>query len=299
MKRPILPILLFVGFTLAAALTGYGSYQRTEQMVQADLNQALRKMIGSRKGPIVSADTIRAYRLLSAQAGEAVAVSVADPRLRQFLNDKRLRKKTYISYTLAHPTTNERLLADSGMVQSDTFHVRINQDEVFAVKSYAQLSASLIFSLSDQRMSLLFSLLACLSMLFPIAKVRRRQPSGLAWIPTSPAAATTTETGTPSWGGLRYNAASGRFERDGEGPVRFTPMQQQLMEMFYRAPEHRLSQKEICEALWPKKDNPQETLYTLVRRLKQVLAQSSSLRIEVDRSHGYEIAEVLPNKQNH
>ena len=69
--------------------------------------------------------------------------------------------------------------------------------------------------------------------------------------------------------------------------VRLTPMQQQLMEMLWQSPSHKLSKTEICDALWPKKEDASETLYTLVRRLKPIIEEHSNLKIEVDRGRAY------------
>ena len=46
---------------------------------------------------------------------------------------------------------------------------------------------------------------------------------------------------------------------------------------------------EICDALWPKKPDAHETLYTLVRRLKPVIEQQSDLKIVSDRSKAYRL----------
>ncbi len=90
-----------------------------------------------------------------------------------------------------------------------------------------------------------------------------------------------------TFGGLTY--AEGRFLNSRHEEVRFTPMQQQLMEMFFRSPSHSLSKAEICATLWPKKPDASETLYTLIRRLKPIIEQHSSLEIESDRSKAYRL----------
>ena len=69
--------------------------------------------------------------------------------------------------------------------------------------------------------------------------------------------------------------------------VKLTPMQQQLMEMLWQSPSRQLSKTEICDALWPKKPDANETLYTLIRRLKPIIEQHSDLKIEVDRGKSY------------
>ena len=95
--------------------------------------------------------------------------------------------------------------------------------------------------------------------------------------------------GMPRYGGLRYSESEARFF-DAEGEhVKLTPMQQQLMELFFHSPNHTLSKTEICEALWPKKEDASETLYTLIRRLKPIIEQHSDLKIEVDRGKAYEL----------
>lgn len=69
--------------------------------------------------------------------------------------------------------------------------------------------------------------------------------------------------------------------------LRLTPMQYALMEMFYLSASHSLSKPHICRSLWPGKDNAEETLYTLIRRLKPVIEQCSNLRITTDRGRAY------------
>lgn len=71
--------------------------------------------------------------------------------------------------------------------------------------------------------------------------------------------------------------------------IKLTPMQQQLMEMFMSAPGYTLTKQQICDALWPKKDDASETLYTLIRRLKPIIEQHSDLKIEVDRGRAYQL----------
>ena len=92
-----------------------------------------------------------------------------------------------------------------------------------------------------------------------------------------------------AFGGLAYSEAEGRFYDAMGKQVRLTPMQQQLMEMFFRSESHQLSKTEICEALWPKKDDANDTLYTLIRRLKPIIEEHSELKIESDRGRAYEL----------
>ena len=86
-----------------------------------------------------------------------------------------------------------------------------------------------------------------------------------------------------------YSEAEGRFFAADGNVMKLTPMQHQLMTMFFQSPSHSLSKAEICEALWPKKPDASDTLYTLIRRLKPVIEQHSDLKIESDRSKSYRL----------
>ena len=75
-----------------------------------------------------------------------------------------------------------------------------------------------------------------------------------------------------AFGGLAYSEAEGRFYDTNGQQVRLTPMQQQLMEMFFRSESHA-----------------NDTLYTLIRRLKPIIEAHSNLMIESDRGRAYEL----------
>lgn len=131
-----------------------------------------------------------------------------------------------------------------------------------------QVSAATIFSLSDQRPSMILWSMALLWGLLCLYQHRRILSLGL-------------------YGGLALQY--GRFV-DAKGcEVKLTPMQQQLMEMLWLSPSHKLSKAEICDALWPKKEDASETLYTLIRRLKPIIEEHSNLKIESDRGKSYEL----------
>ena len=129
-----------------------------------------------------------------------------------------------------------------------------------------QVSTATIFSLSDQRPSMVLWTMVLLWSLFCLYRHRQRIALGM-------------------YGGLALQ--EGRFI-DAKGTVvKLTPMQHQLMEMLWQSPTHQLSKKEICDALWPKKEDASETLYTLIRRLKPIIEQHSNLKIEADRGKSY------------
>lgn len=141
-------------------------------------------------------------------------------------------------------------------------------------KAYAHCSEATIFSLSDQRPTVVLWTLTLMWALFCFYRHRHEmlQMAGML-----------------QYGGLCFAEAEGTFY-DAKGQrIKLTPMQQQLMEMFFRSEAHQLTKTEICDALWPKKPDASETLYTLIRRLKPVVEQHSDLKIESDRGRAYEL----------
>ena len=139
-------------------------------------------------------------------------------------------------------------------------------------KAYAHCSEATIFSLSDQRPAALLWVLTGFWAMF----VWHRRTAALLPVGNG-------------FGGLTYSETEGRFYTVDGNVMKLTPMQHQLMEMFFQSPSHSLSKTEICEALWPKKPDASDTLYTLIRRLKPVIEQHSNLRIESDRSKAYRL----------
>ena len=129
-----------------------------------------------------------------------------------------------------------------------------------------QVSTATILSLSDQRPAMVLWSIALLWGLFCMYQHRRKMTLGL-------------------YGGLALQ--NGRFVNAKGCEVKFTPMQQQLMEMLWLSPSHQLTKAEICDALWPKKPDASETLYTLIRRLKPIIEEHSDLKIESDRGKSY------------
>ena len=117
----------------------------------------------------------------------------------------------------------------------------------------AKCSTAMIWSLSDQRLSAWLTVMALLSLALSFRGRRQSQP----------------------------------ITMDSFSATHLTPMQRQLMEMFVASGSHRLSKHEICDALWPKKDDASETLYALISRLKRELDKTSNYDIISDRGRAY------------
>ncbi len=140
-------------------------------------------------------------------------------------------------------------------------------------QGYANCSMASVLALSDQRLPLALTLAALLWMAASMHHLRQRR-QGMIVV-----------------GGMMMDETQTRFYDLSRQPVALTPMQQQLMAMFFRAEDHRLSKQEICDALWPRKPDASETLYTLVRRLKPVVEAHGGMRIVSDRGKDYRLQE--------
>ena len=137
----------------------------------------------------------------------------------------------------------------------------------------ANCSFATTFMMSDQKASGSILLVGMLWLLGSLWYVRRNRPElivqGLAY------------------GGIVYN--NDKFMTQSGEQIHLTPMQHSLLKMFITADTHTLSKQEICDRLWPKKPDANDTLYTLIRRIKPILETHSTLKIESDRGKSYSL----------
>ena len=226
-----LPILIFLALCLTAMATCYGNYRCAEREIEGDMQQALAKTINEKGVETMRQDSIRAYKNMCHAEGETMTIAVGDETLRRYLHNPQLRNKAYITYTVGK--------------ENGRWKVSFNTE--------TQCSAAMIWSLSDQRLTLVLTVMALLSLAFSFRGGRQLQP-----------------------------IAMGNFSE-----AHLTPMQRQLMEMFISSDSHRLSKHEICNTLWPKKDDANETLYALISRLKRELSRTTDFDIVSDRGRAY------------
>lgn len=139
-------------------------------------------------------------------------------------------------------------------------------------QGYANCSAASVLSMSDQRVSGVLSVAALVWGLASLFYFRRPCQEGMTVV-----------------GQLMMSDADQCFYDLHHRRVRLTPMQEQLMRMFFLAPGHQLSKQQICDALWPRKPDASETLYTLIRRLKPIAGEQGNLEIVNERGKDYQL----------
>ncbi len=180
---------------------------------------------------------------------------------RNHLSIAQLKDKSILSYDVSG---TENVLCSRQMAWK-------NNERTILFRSYANCSFMTVFGMSDQRLPLVLSFLGFLWLFLSMRYIRRRTENML------------------SFGSLSYALGEQQFYGTGHRPLKLTPMQEQLMRMFMHSADHRLTKSDICKALWPKKDDAAETLYTLIRRLKPVIEDNSNVRIAVERGKAYEL----------
>ncbi|MGN0047301.1 MAG: helix-turn-helix domain-containing protein [Bacteroides sp.] len=157
--------------------------------------------------------------------------------------------------TINDPTLQQHLKTEALRPKAYiAYHITPRDDDYeVRIEGRANYTMAFVWSVSDQRLTFWLCLGTLLSLLLTI---KRREAA---------TAATPVTT------------------------LHLTPMQERLMDMFMKAPNHKLTKQEICDTLWPNKDNAAETLYTTMRRLRNELHESSDWEIESERGKSYEL----------
>lgn len=202
----------------------------------------------------------RARRSIDSDLSQALSLTIRDKGYERMKQDSIKAYRLLVApsprstvLTIGDPTFQQHIQTEALRSQAYiAYHITTHEDD-FDVKmeGQAHYSLALVWSISDQRLSFWLCLGTLLSLLFSLQ--RRKMIS----------------------------------EEQPLMPLHLTPMQAQLMDMFMQAPHHTLTKQEICDALWPKKENASETLYTTIRRLRNELQHSSDWEIESERGKSY------------
>lgn len=277
MNRRILSVGVFMVLMLSSLLAGRQGYCVAKEAITADLNQALLRMFEERQEDIVTQDSIRAYKRLRQVSDGEVWLAIADRKLCRNLKNRKLKDNTFLSFHIVDEAYPGKF-PEADVISSDTLIVNNEATgTTLAVKSYVRLSAIGIFRMSDQRWSFLLAFAALLWAAGTAFLFRKKE----------------TLAGTVSYGGLSYSPEDKCFYDASHALVHFTPMQYRLMLMLWQAPSHSVSKEEICALLWPKKADANDTLYTLVKRLKPILEACSELQLVAHKGRSYAL-EIKP-----
>ena len=289
MKRKVSAANLSIAITFLLILLsfgfGYRSYSQAEQRVVSDLNQALQRTVLQHKGLWLNADTIQTYAKLQEVMGTPVSVSGFHRAFTEALSITGLKDVSTLSLHILKKNAPATVFNEipAGCLASDTL----------VWLSTTADASGLTLSSGDMPAAQL----PCCSA-YPSRQFRQH----CYWPPCcgedSPFFYFHRHTKTNAsngqqqenfitFGNLSLSLQEACFYNEQQEKLKLTPMQYTLMEMFYLSSSHLLFKSDICQSLWPGKDNADETLYTLIRRLKPIVEDNSNLRITTDRGRAY------------
>lgn len=281
-------VLLLISFSY-----GFQIYNQTERAIIADLNQALQRTIMQNSSKWISIDTLKTYSHLSSVFGNPVSIESYNQEFSEALSFAEIKEKTGIIVQVKNkketanpqPVTGKEL--SKHYLASDTviwisanpgLPGSMHEDIGISFQGYANYSPFEIFRIMDKKIPGLFLILSFIaaSVYFWLRRFRTGEEER-------------NETDEPSvvFGNLSLAQHKASFYKEDGEKLKLTPQQYDLMEMFFRSSTHILTRSEICDTLWPGKMNADETLNTLVRRLRPLVEDNSNLKITTDRGRAY------------
>ena len=253
--------LIPLAFMIASVITCCFSYSNAKQNIANDLNDAIFALANENSELWTRPDTIAAIRHMYETTHKPLIYQASDVNFR----NPSLKDEAYFTLALvdtnngSHRIGGNKIASDSIIIMPE----RAADGLAIQVQGFADCSVASIFSASDQTLpGILFSLsiLSMASMLIWKRKETETPEAEFIAIPTSPSL-------------------------DG---IKLTPMQRQLARMLLEAPDMKVDKRSLCESLWGNKSNAEESLYTLVKRTKNALAQAN-MEIVCNRGDSYEL----------
>ncbi len=283
--KPYHSILIFAVLVMSAAFSSVSNYRHAQYAIIQDMDQALLQTLQERQDRWITPDTIESYR-----SHLRIDLLKETSILSYVLDDKRKARKG--NFYEDSKNGKGGFLQEADSRNRTASNGQLNSRQMLlgkhSVQGYANVSMADVFGMSNQRTPLSLTLTAMAWAIFAVYYHRRKQEE-IVGIASSKIASNGSEA-IASFGSLSYSATDDCFyNKEGEEAIKFTPMQHQLMQMFFENERHSLTKQEICAALWPKKPDASETLYTLIRRIKPIVESQSNLMIESERGRAYRL----------
>ena len=196
------------------------------------------------------------------------------------VKNKKAIDKSVTDATSGKDQTKNYLASDTVIWLSANLNLPESSQEDLGIsfQGYVNYSASDVLALTDKKAPLLLLLLALMAGCLSWFLMRRKQ-----------AEAPVQKENLIAFGNLTFSCDKACFYKEDQEKLRLTPQQYKVMEMFYLTSSHILARTDICEALWPGKENADETLNTLIRRLRPLIEENSNLKITTDRGRAYQL----------
>ena len=250
-----------LAFMIASVITCCCSYSNAKRNIANDLNDAMFALANENRDLWTRPDTIAAIRHLHETTHKPLLYQASDVNFRNPM----LKDEAYFTLALvdsdndSHRIVGNKIASDSILIMPECAADGL----AIQVQGFADCSMASIFYASNQTLpGILFSF-AILSMASTLILKRK-------------------ETETPE---AEFIAISSSPSLDG---IKLTPMQRQLARMLLDAPDMKVEKRILCKSLWGNKSNAEESLYTLVKRTKNALAQAN-MEIVCNRGDSYEL----------
>lgn len=254
-------MLMPLAFMIASVITCCLSYSNARQNIANDLNDAMFALADENNELWTRPDTVAAIRQMYETTHKPLIYQASDVNFRI----ASLKDDAYFTLALVekknsfHKIGGNKIASDSIMLMP-----RHSADGIaIQVQGFADCSMASVFSASDQTLPGILLTLSFLSMAGMFVWKRRESEVVETELIAVPA--------TPSLAG-----------------VKLTPMQRRFVQMLLEAPDMKVDKRVLCETLWDNKSNAEESLYTLVRRTKNALAEVN-MEIVCNRGDSYEL----------
>lgn len=287
--------LLFTFVMLALSFSfGFHNYSQTQRAIISDLNQALQQTIMQNTHLWMSQDSLRTYSHLSSLFGNPVSIESYNQEFAEALSFTELKKektgliiqvKNKKEATNPQPFTGKEL--SGHYLASDTviwLSAQVPAEDSpqnnlgISFQGYANCSPLETLGLMNKTWPVIFLLLAIVFGGTAFSQLHRKEEKETA---------ENNDEREISYGNLTLSCSKNYFYKENKDKLKLTPQQYSLMEMFYLSSTHILARTEICETLWPGKINADETLNTLIRRLRPLIEENTNLKITTDRGRAY------------
>ena len=284
--KPWISVSVFLFLMLSSLLSSIGSYKFTEELIAADLSKALSDTLTLKRHAWLTNDSIKAYRQLAQGQNPTACLLVESSEFRNNIRLKQLQDKAFLAISVLteqDAAPSHKVPGGTSRICGDTIILHPGQDLSLAFSGLAECSMLTVFFLSDQRIPMALAMSSMLWLAFIYFYNRKRTH----YKPLHPVVCV---------GNMAFHPETGTFSTPQQERVAFTPMQERLMLMFFNAAQHTLDKNDICQHLWPRKPDANDTLYTLVKRLKTVLHDNSNLDICAQRGKSYQLTEAQREK---
>lgn len=249
--KPVTAIIVFSSLIIPSLFLGYGNYTTAKELIIDDVNQALAQTILCKTSDRITTDTLKVYR--------------------SKLKIDLLKQTSYLTLC-----TEE---ASNVSFCSDTMSYKCG-DERLHIRAYPNCSRAAIFSLSEQTIPGILFIAGMLWAVYSMLYLNRKKQQCPYLKPDGHSIAL---------GNLTFSYSHSMFYNENQEKIYFTPMQFAFMKILITNEYQRVSVNDICQKLWPGKDNAKETLYTLVRRLKPVVENHTNVRIVSEKGGFYSL----------